>query len=276
MPPRFPIFDPTQPLPRLTLDQSWRVNRLPRPGLLPGKLVLDPGVENTLHQMAAPSIVIGTAQTFPSATLDEVKNKFRPKTAAGEMGCMKACYNVLGILFTAKVATELRTEVYRRARAQAEAFAKRNPDTLKAKIAAVKDANPKLTDAKARWNAIDIMTSPYNSSDHLFALMGERGLADRKVNSPNAQAEQAIRNMTGDLPGVYFFGMAVRDNHTVTLAVERAADGSQKMFWLDQNNPGLRTEIKAGQLGATLQDVQGHTNSTNIYAFRPPSGTGTP
>jgi hypothetical protein len=276
MPPRFPVFDPTQPLPRLTLDQSWGGNRLTKPGLMPGKLALDPAVEDRLHQMAAPGIVIGTALTFPSAALDEIKSKFRPKTAAGEMGCMKACYNVLAILFTAKVSTELRQEVYRRARAQAEAFAKRNPETLKARIAEAKAANPKLTDAQARWNAIDQMTSPYNDSDRLFALMGERGLADPKVNSPNAQAEQAIRNLTGDGPGVYFFGLAVRDNHTVTLAVERAADGSQKMFWLDQNNPGLRTEIKSGQLGATLQNVQGHTNSTNIYPFRPPSGTGTP
>ena len=274
MPPRFPIIDPTQPLPRLTLDEPWMVKGRPaNPGLLPGKLVLDPSVEDTLQHMAARGAVIGTTQTFPSATLDEIKDKFRPETLAGEMGCMKACYNVLGILYTEKVATELRREVYTRARAQAEAFAKRNPDKLKEKIEQLKAADPKLTDAQARWNAIDHMTSPFNSSDHLFALMGERDLADAKVNSPNSQAEQAIRNLTGDLPGVYFFGMAVRDNHTVTLAVERAADGSQKMWWLDQNNPGLRTEVKAGQLGDKLQNVQGHTNSTNIYPFRPPAGT---
>ena len=46
------------------------------------------------------------------------------------------------------------------------------------------------------------------------------------------------------------------------------------MYWLDQNKPGLSREIEAGQLGTTLQKVQGHTSSTNIYAFHPPTAGG--
>jgi hypothetical protein len=66
--------------------------------------------------------------------------------------------------------------------------------------------------------------------------------------------------------------MAVNDHHTVTLAVERAADGPQKMYWLDQNHAGLRTKVETGQLGDTLDMMWGGPSTTNIYAFRPPSG----
>jgi hypothetical protein len=78
--------------------------------------------------------------------------------------------------------------------------------------------------------------------------------------------------MTANAPGVYFYGLAVNDNHTVTLAVDRAADGSQKMYWLDQNQPHLSHEVKAGDLGRELQGVPGHTTTTNVYPFRPPAG----
>lgn len=214
--------------------------------------------------------------SWDKGKLDEIKDKFIPKTLPGEMGCMKACYKVLDILYSSKVSKELLDTVLSRAKAKAEAEARRRPDVLKmhmdrAKAEAV-DADKTLTDAEARHKAIWQMTSPHNTSDHLFQLMGEKGLAGEKVKSPNAQAEQKIRDMTGNGTGVYFFGLAVNDNHTVTLAVERAADGTQKMYWLDQNNPGLRTEIRTGQLGATLQNVTGYTTTTNIYPFRPPTG----
>jgi hypothetical protein len=210
--------------------------------------------------------------SWDKGKLVEIKSKFIPKTLPGEMGCMKACYNVLGILYSPDTSRKLQQEVYTNARKQAEAWAKLHPDELKKKIDEAKAGNDKLTDAEARWNAIDQLTSPFNSSDHLFQLMGEKDLAGAKVHSPNTGAEQAIRDMTGDGSGVYFYGLAVNDNHTVTLAVERAADGTQKMYWLDQNNPGLSHEVKAGQLGTELGNVPGGTTTTNIYALRPPRG----
>ena len=270
-----PIFDPTQPLPRLTLDQPWIVEKRPvHPGLPPGKLTLDPWVEDTLRDMSAPKVVMGTSQTFPPSFMDEIEKKFRPVRLPGGMGCMQACYGVLSILYTAPVSKELQREIWKRAWAKATQYANAHPDELKQKIAEAKAANPAFDDKQAKRHVLEQWTSPHNTSDHLYRLMGERGLAETKVNSPNAKAEEAIRGMTGDLPGLYFFGMAVNDNHTVTLAVERAADGSQRMYWLDQNNPGVSREIKAGQLGTALQSVQGHTTSTNLYAFRPPAAGG--
>ena len=274
MAPRPPIIDPTQPLRRLTLDEPWMVDRsltkrLSSAGLLSGRLTLDPWVGDTLQDMRGANVVIGTAQTFPSVYLDEIDKKFAPVRLRHGMGCMQACYGVLAILYTEKVSTELRKEIWQRAWAKAEARAKADPKELEKQMAEAKAADPKLTDKQARRQVMEQWTSPHNTSDHLYRLMGERGLAEQKVNAPNAKAEQVIRSMTGDLPGLYFFGMAVRDNHTVTLAVERAADGSQRMYWLDQNQPGLSREIEPGQLGATLQGVRGHTDSTNIYAFRP-------
>lgn len=249
-------YPPNQPLPKLDEFVKWA------------------------REKVAPMVGVAL-YSWDAAKLDEIKKKFVPKTAAGEMGCMKACYNVLGILYSEKVSSQLFARVYGNARQQAKDYAKQNPKALQKHIekahaqAAAKKPPQTLTPAMAKWMAIDLMTSPYNSSDHLFQLMAKDDLAGEKVKSPNAGVEQAIRDMTGNQPGVYFYGLAVRDIHTVTLAVERAADGSQKMYWLDQNNPGLRTEIKAGQLGATLQSVPGNPSTTNIYALRPPRG-GTP
>jgi hypothetical protein len=269
MAPRPPIIGPTQQLPRLTMEGR----RLADPELLPGRLALDPWVKDTLRDRRA-NVVIGTAQTFAPGFIDEIDKKFRPVKRKDGMGCMEACYGVLAILFTEKVSKELLNEVIRRAFAKAEARAKREPDKLKEEMAEAKAADPKLTDKAARKEVIERWASPHNTSDHLYRLMGERGMAEAKVNSPNAKAEETIRGMTGDLPGLFLFGLAVNDNHTVTLAVERAADGSQRMYWLDQNQPGLSREIEAGQLGTALQRVQGFTTSTNIYPFLPPTAGG--
>lgn len=212
--------------------------------------------------------------SWDSSKLDDVKAKFIPKTGAGEMGCMKACYNVLGILYGPAKSRELQVEVYRRAYKQAEA--KTDKKVLEQKIeqyraaATASKETPTPSDAEIRRRAIDSLTSPYNSSDHLFALMHERDMAGEKVDVRNTDAERTIRDMTGNAPGVYFYGMAVRDNHTVTLAVERAADGSQKMYWLDQNNPKASREVPAGKLGEELQAVPGYTNNSHIWAFKPP------
>ena len=266
-PPR-PFIDPRQHLPRLTVKQ-----RLIQSGLLPGRLTLDPWVEDTRRHRRA-NIVLGTAQTFPSVFLDEIEKKFHPVRLAGGRGCMQACYGVLAILYTEMVSKELHVEVFKRAKDKANAIAKANPKKLKAQMEELQATKPMLTDEDAKQQVIDKWISNNNTSDHLYRLMGERGMAEEKVNSHNTKAEQAIRSLTGDLPGLYFFGMAVRDNHTVTLAVERAADGSQRMYWLDQNQPGLSKEIKAGQLGTELQGVPGHTESTNIYPFRAPTAGG--
>lgn len=235
---------PTQPLPRLVDFLIW---------------------------LLGPSAPAGGVKSFAwdAAKLEEIKKKFKPYAPQSGMGCMQACYDVLGILYGQKTATDLRGEVIKNAYVKADALAKANPKLFQQKVEEAKAANPNFTDAQAKTYVRDQWSSPHNTSDHLFELMREKDLAGDKVHTPNKDAEQAIRNMTGNAPGVYFYGMAVNDHHTVTLAVERTADGSQKMYWLDQNNPGLRTEVKAGQLGNTLNGVFGGTTTTNIYAFRP-------
>jgi hypothetical protein len=127
-----------------------------------------------------------------------------------------------------------------------------------------------LTAREIHFRTIDSFTSPWNSADHLFNLMLDKGMAGQMLDARNADADKSIRDMTGDAPGVYFYGMAVRDNHTVTLAVERGTDGSQKMYWLDQNSPNGRV-IEAGKLGEALDSVPGHTPRTHIWAFKPGS-----
>ena len=208
---------------------------------------------------------------WDQAKLDAIKALFKPVPYPGGKGCMMACYDVLRILY-GKKGDELQKEVYRQARAMATQYAKDHPDVfaryverVKADVAA---GSLKLEGMTIEWHAIDYMTSPYNTSDHLFELMRRQDLAGDRVKSPTADVEQAISGMAGGGPGVYFFGLAVNDNHTVTLAVDRAADGSHKMYWLDQNNPGLNAEVPSGQLGATLQRVQGYAPTTNIYAYR--------
>jgi hypothetical protein len=207
---------------------------------------------------------------FDKTTLDTLKSQYVPNTLAGEMGCMKACYQVLKILYGEKVSKTLQKDLYIQSMKQAERVAPK--DQVKAKIDALKAANPKLTDQDARRTALESWASNYNSSDHLYKLMAEREMAGTGVNAQNTAAEQTIRDMSANAPGVYYYGLAVKDNHTVTLAVDRAADGSQKMYWLDQNQPGLSHEVKTGDLGGELQKVQGYTDSTNIYPLRPPAG----
>jgi hypothetical protein len=280
MAPRPPIIDPTQPLPRLTLDEPWTVSTWrtrkaakepANSGPLPGRLTLD---HDPLRDLRTSDVVIGTAHPFARGFIDEIDKKFRPVKHKDGMGCMDACYGVLTILYTEKVSKELRVEVFKRAKDRANAIAKAHPDRLKAEMAKAQAGKSMLTDEDAKQLVINQWISNNNTSDHLYRLMGERGMAEKVVNAPNAKAEEAIHGMTGDAPGLFFFGLAVKDNHTVTLAVERAADGSQRMYWLDQDKPGLSVEIKAGELGTKLQHAPGSTNSTNIYPFLPPTAGG--
>lgn len=244
---------PDQPLPKLDEFLKW--------------------ARDKVVPIVAP-ILAEAFYSWDKAKLDAIKSQYVPNTLAGEMGCMKACYQVLGILYSSDTSKALRTEVYTRAMNQARAYGNAHPDKLKEKIDAAKAANPALSDGAARKEALEGWASNYNTSDHLFQLMAEKDLAGAKVNSPNAAAEQSIRDMTANAPGVYFYGLAVNDNHTVTLAVDRAADGTQKMYWLDQNQPGLSHQVTTGQLGTDLQKVQGYTTTTNIYPLRPPAAGG--
>ena len=280
MAPRPPIIDPTQPLPRLTLTEpwtvpTWRAEKAARKpantGPLPGRLTLD---HDPLRNLRVSDVVIGTARPFATGFMDEIDKKFRPVKRPDGTGCMQACYGVLAILYTENVSKELLAEVLKRATDEAKAFAKANPKKMKAKMAELQAANPMLTDEDAEQLVMKKLISNNNTSDHLYRLMGEKGMAEKVVNAPNAKAEEAIHGMTGDVPGLFFFGLAVNDNHTVTLAVERAADGSQRMYWLDQNQPGLSREIKGGELGTALQRVKGFTTSTNIYPLLPPTAGG--
>jgi hypothetical protein len=228
-----------------------------------------------LRDKVVPVVAPLIAEAFYSwdkAKLDDIKSKYVPNTLAGEMGCMKACYQVLGLLYGSDTSRNLQKEVYTRAMDNARAWGKAHPDQLQAKIDAAKAANPALSDADALKSALEGVASNTNTSDHLFQLMAEKDLAGAKVNAQNATAEQTIRNMTANAPGVYFYGLAVNDNHTVTLAVDRAADGTQKMYWFDQNKPGVSHVVDPGKLGSELQDVPGHTTTTNIYPLRPPAG----
>lgn len=240
----------------------------------------DPGplekLEEFLNLLVAPIAMMAGAAFFSwdKAKLDEIKAKFKPYAPDSGMGCMQACYDVVGILYGGKTSQELSQTVRDRAYAKANATLNKYPEATKKLIADAKAADPTLTDAKARQQVLDRFASNDITSDHTFELMRERGMAGDRVHVADAGAEQAIRQMTGNAPGVYFYGMAVNDYHTVTLAVERAADGTQKMYWMDQHNPGIRTEIKSGALGATLTSVWGDNKTTNIYAFKPPAGAG--
>lgn len=243
---------PDQPLPKLAELANFALNKL-----TPVLQKLEP-------------IVGPLAYRWGQAKLDDIKSKFKPAKLSGGMGCMLACYDVLGILYGGKRAEALRKELYARALAQAKEDARQHPDRLAKAIEQViaeAEAKGKPLEREPKWHALHAMTSPYNTSDHLFELMREKGLAGDRVQSPNADAEATIRNMAAEGPGVYFFGLAVNDNHTVTLGVERAADGSQKMYWLDQRYPGQGKEIPPGQLGAELEDVHGYRSTTNIYPY---------
>jgi hypothetical protein len=210
------------------------------------------------------------AGRFDVAKLEEIKKGFKPKSFADGTGCMLAAYNVLGILYGDKFSDDLMKEV--QARAKDAADKGRNTKLFKQKVEKAMADNPNLSEAQARQLVWNKWHSANNTSDHTYALLAEKGLADDKVNTLNKDADQAVRNMTPKEPGAYFFGMAVRDTHTVTLAVKVDADGKQTMYWLDQTAPGLSTEIKPGKLGEALQTrVFDGTNSTNIYPLRPPA-----
>jgi hypothetical protein len=227
-------------------------------------------VRDTLRDKVAP-VMAQAFYSFDKATLDALKSQYVPDTKAGEMGCMKACYQVLKILYGENVSKGLQRDLYIQSMKQAE---KLTPAAkVQEKIDALKAANPSLSDKDARRAALETWASNYNSSDHLYKMMAERDLAGTGVQAQNAAAEQTIRDMAAGAPGVYYYGLAVNDNHTVTLAVDRAADGTQKMYWLDQNQPGLSHKVDAGDLGRQLQNVQGYTTTTNIYPLRPPAGT---
>ena len=242
----------------------------------------DPGplekLEEFLGLLAAPIAMVAGAAFFSwdKAKLDAIKDKFKPYAPASGMGCMQACYDVLGILYSAETAGTLRKDVFNNAQTKADELIKKFPGAFKGMVDKEMKAHPDLTEAKARENVRNQLISNNNTSDHIFELMRERGMAGERVHVANAGAEQAIRQMTGNAPGVYFFGLAVKDYHTVTMAVERSADGSQKIFWMDQHNPGLRTEIKPGDLAGKLNQVnwESNNNTSNIYAFKPPAGAG--
>lgn len=238
---------PDQPLPKLQELARWALQR------------------------AAP-IVGPVLYGWDEAKLDDLKAKFKPKQLAGGMGCMLACYDVLGILYGGQKSKELGKELAQSARAKAEAYAQAHPDVLARNIEKVEAralADGVVLPRSARWHAIDQMTSPFNNSDLLFEMMQKQNLVGDRVKAADADVEQAIKGMAGGGPGVYFFGLAVNDNHTVTLAVKRAADGSQEMYWLDQTTTGLGTVVKTGELADELKGVGGHTTTTNIYPYRP-------
>lgn len=235
-------YSPTQPLPRLE-DFLVAVLRLVVPD--------------------------NRAKRFDAAKLKEIEKDFRPFAPADGMGCMKAAYEVLDILYGERFSEDLKNEVIKRAYAAADAA--RNTKAFKQKVEEAKAANPNFTDADARHHVREQWASAHNSSDHTFALMAEKGLAGEKVHTPTKDAEQVIRSLTGTEPGAYFFGMAVKDNHTVTLAVKIEPNGKQTMYWLDQTTPGLSKPITDGKLGDALKNTWGYTNSTNIYPLRPPA-----
>lgn len=240
----------------------------------------DPGPLEKLDDFVKIILVPGTLQAiakqfqWDKAKLDDIKKQFRPHAPKDGSGCMKACYDVIGILYSEEKAKEIQRTVNGRAIAKANAFMKtKASDELVKKFMLEKGIED---EAEARRQVRERLISNEITSDHTFGVMREMGLASDKVHVANADAEQSLRAMTGNQPGVYFFGMAVKDYHTVTLAVERGADGSQKMYWLDQQNPGLKTEIKAGQLEKTLNGINyySNNNTSNLYALKPPTGGG--
>jgi hypothetical protein len=222
----------------------------------------------TLLRMVLP-VPDTAARRFDPAKIREIEKNFKPKSFDNGGGCMLAAYNVLDILYGDKFGEKLMAQVQERARDAANDAAKTK--LFQQQVQQARTANPNLSDAEARQMVWNKWHSANNTSDHMYALMGEKGLAGEKVNTPNKDAEAVIRQLTPAEPGAYFFGMAVRDNHTVTLAVEKSADGTQKMYWLDQTAHGLKREVKQGELGNALQNwVFEGSNSTNIYALRPP------
>ena len=68
--------------------------------------------------------------SFDRAKLDAVKSQYVPKTLPGEMGCMKACYQVLGILYGNDASTKLRRDLYAQSMKQAEKVAPKEVENV--------------------------------------------------------------------------------------------------------------------------------------------------
>ena len=239
----------------------------------------------TLLRMVLPDPPM--AGRFDASKLDAVKKEFtkEPRNLADGGGCMLSAYDALSALYGPGFSKKLMEEVHARAKEAADNGMK--TQLFKQKVEQAKAANPNLTDADARKLVWKDWHSAHNTSDHMYALMAEKGLAENKVHTPNKDAEQAIRDMTPPQPGAYYFGLTVKGHHTVTLVVEKFADGTHKMSWLDQHTEydpkhqgggrfesgDTSREIKQGKLGDALDNwVFNGPETTNIYAFRPPAG----
>jgi hypothetical protein len=218
----------------------------------------------TLLRMVLPDPPDVAAKRFDTAKLKEVKEGFKPADVPDGGGCMLTTYNVLDTLYGKGFGERLMKETISKAYEKADAEIKANP---------------------ARRPEREQLASKHNTSDLTFALMREKGLAGEKVQTANKDADQVIRQLTPKEPGVYFYGLAIKGHHTATLIVEKAADGTHKMHFLDQYTKydskqdrfeTLRTgesrEIKDGKLGDALSNwVFNGPDTTNIYALRPPA-----
>src|SRR5687767_7011566 len=111
-------------------------------------------IEEFLNRLITPVAMAAGAALFSwdQAKLDEIKDKFKPYKPANNMGCMQACYDVIGILYGGQVATDLSQTVRDRAYEKARAKAAANKALTTKLIADEKAADPTLTDAKARQN----------------------------------------------------------------------------------------------------------------------------
>jgi hypothetical protein len=205
------------------------------------------------------------ARRFDLAKLKEIKQGFKPKPMDDGGGCMLTAYNVLDTLYGKGFGKTHMNEVIANAYKKADEEIKKNPGAYK-----------NMTR--------DQVAGKYNTSKETFELLGKKGLAGEKVHTANKDADEAIRQLIPPQPGVYAFGMAVRNHHTVTLIVERRADGTQSMHWLDQHTVydpksdtfkterGAPREVKEGKLGDALENwVFNGPNTTDIYALRPPA-----
>jgi hypothetical protein len=206
------------------------------------------------------------AGRWDASKLTEIKKGFKPKPMDDGGGCMLTAYNVLDTLYGNGYGERLKNKVIARAYQKADEEIKKSPGAYK-----------NMTREQ--------VASKYNTSDLTYAVMREEGLAGEKVQTANKDADDAIRRLTPSEPGTYVFGLAIKGHHTVTLVVEKAADGTQKMHWLDQhtqydpkqdrfeNGRNQSLEIKDGKLGDALSNWVFHgPDTTNIYPLRPPGG----
>src|SRR5262245_52209403 len=166
--------DPAHPLPRL--DELF-VGALAGVAKLLGrdKAEVDKAATEALHRIRQAAV------PWDAQKAADIRARFKPNEPSDGMGCMAACYDVLGILYGPQVGGDIRREVYKQALDQAKAYAAAHPGVLNDNIEKVKAAataeGKTLTDQQARNLALEQMTSPFNSADHLFRLMEQRGLA---------------------------------------------------------------------------------------------------